>query len=55
MTTVVDVPAKTDTAELRIGDKVLTLPVEQAVAGQPAINIGSLLKDGQAAKIILYP
>jgi citrate synthase len=46
MTTVVDVPAQTDTAELRIGDKVLTRPVEQAVAGQPAMNIGSLLKDG---------
>jgi citrate synthase len=46
MTTVVDVPAQTDTAELRIGDKVLTLPIEQAVAGQPAMNIGSLLKTG---------
>jgi len=51
MTTVVDVPAKTDTAELRIGDKVLTLPVEEAVAGQPAINIGSLLKDGQVTAL----
>ena len=51
MTTVVDVPAETDTAELRIGDKVLTLPVEQAVAGQPAINIGSLLKDGQVTAL----
>jgi citrate synthase len=51
MTTVVDVPADTDTAELRIGDKVLTLPVEQAVAGQPAINIGSLLKDGQVTAL----
>ena len=51
MTTVVDVPAQTDTAELRIGDKVLTLAVEQAVAGQPAINIGSLLKDGQVTAL----
>jgi len=51
MTTVVDVPAHTDTAELRIGDKVLTLPIEQAVAGQPAINIGSLLKDGQVTAL----
>ena len=51
MTTVVDVPAQADTAELRIGDKVLTLPVEQAVAGQSAINIGSLLKDGQVTTL----
>jgi len=51
MTTVVDVPAQTDTAELRIGDKVLTLPVEQAVAGQPAVNIGSLLKDGHVTAL----
>jgi len=35
-----------DTAELRIGDQVLTLPIERGVAGQPAINIGSLLRDG---------
>ena len=51
MTTVVDVPAQTDTAELRIGDQVLTLPIEQAVAGQPAINIGSLLKDGHVTAL----
>jgi uncharacterized protein (DUF1810 family) len=46
MTPVVDVPAQTDTAELRVGEKVLALPVEQAVAGQSAINIGPRLKDG---------
>ena len=45
MTTVVDVPAQTDTAELRLGDQVLTLPIEQATDGQSAINISSLLKE----------
>ena len=38
--------ADPDTAELRIGDQVLTLPIERGVAGQPAINISSLLRDG---------
>jgi len=51
MTTVVDVPAQADTAELRIGDKVLTLPVEQAVVGQSAINIGTLLKNGNVTAL----
>jgi len=48
MTTVtkVEPDAPAETAELRIGDKVLTLPIEHAIAGQSAINIGALLKDG---------
>ena len=40
-------PAAPETAELHIGEQVLTLPIERAVAGQPAINIGALLKDAK--------
>jgi citrate synthase len=40
-----------ETAELRIGDKVLTLPIERGVAGQPAINIGALLRDGHVTAL----
>jgi citrate synthase len=32
-------------AELRIGDRVFTLPIERGVEGYPAINVSSLLKD----------
>ncbi|HYL41664.1 MAG TPA: citrate synthase [Candidatus Binatus sp.] len=42
-TPVLDAPAAT--AELRIGDKVLSLPIERATEGQDAINITPLLKD----------
>jgi citrate synthase len=42
-TPVLDAPATT--AELRIGDKVLSLPIEKAVDGQDAINIAALLKE----------
>jgi citrate synthase len=38
-------PTLTETAELRVGDRVLTLPIEAAHEGQSAINIASLLKD----------
>ncbi len=43
--------ASTDTAELRIGDQTLVLPIEQGVAGQPAINISSLLRDGHVTAL----
>jgi citrate synthase len=44
-TTELDVPQRIDTAELRLGERVLSLPIEQATEGQSAIDIGSLLKD----------
>ena len=44
-TTGLEVPQAIDTAELRLGDRVLELRIEQATEGQPAIDIGSLLKD----------
>jgi citrate synthase len=37
--------APVTTAELRIGDKTLSLPIEKAAEGQDAINIAPLLKD----------
>jgi citrate synthase len=37
--------AKPATAELRIGDQVLHLPIHTATEGQPAFDIGALLKD----------
>ena len=37
--------AKTMEARLVIGDRELVLPIEQAVDGQSAINIGALLKE----------
>jgi citrate synthase len=40
---VLDVPVTT--TELRIGDKVLSLPIEKATDGQDAINIAALLKE----------
>jgi citrate synthase len=43
--------ASTETAELRIGDQTLVLPIEQGVAGQPAINISSLLRDGHVTAL----
>ena len=43
--------ASTDTAELRFGDQTLVLPIEHAIAGQPAINISSLLKDGHVTAL----
>ncbi len=39
------------TATLRVGDTELDLPVEVATAGQPAINIASLLKDARATTL----
>ncbi len=42
-TPVLDAPVTT--AELRIGDKTLSLPIERATEGQDAINITPLLKD----------
>ena len=40
-----EAPASAATAELRIGDRVLDLPIQTATEGQPAFNIGSLLKE----------
>jgi citrate synthase len=40
-----ELPAKVETAELRIGDQVLQLPIHHATEGQPAFDIGALLKD----------
>jgi citrate synthase len=40
---VLDAPATA--AELRIGEKVLSLPIERATEGQDAVNITTLLKD----------
>jgi citrate synthase len=45
--TTADMATTAETAELRVGDQVLVLPVEQAVAGQSTINIGSLLRDAK--------
>ncbi len=38
-------------AELRVGDRVLELPVEQGTEGYPAINVASLLKDGHVTAL----
>jgi hypothetical protein len=40
-------PDLPETAELHVGERVFTLPVEHAVAGQSAVNIGALLKDAK--------
>ena len=32
--------------ELRLGEQVLELPIRRATAGQAAVDVGSLLKDG---------
>ena len=46
-----ETPASPETAELRFGDQVLLLPVERGVEGHPAINIGSLLRDGNVTAL----
>ena len=46
-----ETPASRETAELRFGDQVLLLPVERGVEGHPAINIGSLLRDGNVTAL----
>jgi citrate synthase len=38
-------PSSIDSAELRLGEQVLNLPVERATEGQSAVDIGALLKD----------
>jgi len=43
--------ASTETAELHIGDQTLVLPIEQGVAGQPAINISVLLRDAHVTAL----
>ncbi len=46
-----DAPSGGETAELRIGDRVLQLPIESAVDGQPAVNIAALLKDAHVTTL----
>ncbi|HYM83292.1 MAG TPA: citrate/2-methylcitrate synthase, partial [Candidatus Dormibacteraeota bacterium] len=46
MTTQLDAPERADVAELRIGERVLHLPIVPAVEGQAAVDISALLKDG---------
>jgi len=41
----------TTSAELRIGEHVLTLPVEPATEGQAAINVAALLKDAHVTTL----
>ena len=50
-TSQLDAPTRTDVAELRIGERLLELPVEQAVEGQAAVNVASLLKDGHVTTL----
>ncbi len=50
-TSQLDAPARTDIAELHIGERVLELPVEPAVEGQAAVNIASLLKDAHVTTL----
>jgi citrate synthase len=38
-------PSRVDTAELRIGDRVLALPIKTATEGQSAIDVSALLKE----------
>jgi citrate synthase len=45
------VSARADTAELRLGERVLSLPVEAATEGQAALNIGALLKDAHVTTL----
>ena len=44
-TTLAAAPAAT--AELRIGDQVVSLPIEAGADGQPAVNIAALLKEAK--------
>jgi citrate synthase len=37
--------ARPDVAELRIGDQTIELPIERATEGQPAVDVGALLKN----------
>jgi citrate synthase len=46
-TTLHEAPPRIDAAELRLGETAFELPIEQATEGQPAVNIGSLLKDAR--------
>jgi citrate synthase len=42
-TSEIEAPAAAATAELRMGERVLQLPVEQATEGRSAVNVGKLL------------
>jgi len=44
-------PSSIDSAELRLGEQVLNLPVERATEGQSAIDIGALLKDAHVTTL----
>jgi citrate synthase len=44
-------PSSIDSAELRLGEQALNLPVERATEGQSAIDIGALLKDAHVTTL----
>ena len=44
-------PSSIDSAELRLGEQVLNLPVERATEGQSAIDISALLKDAHVTTL----
>jgi Citrate synthase len=45
MSAITALPPRTDVAELKVGERVLELPIEAATEGQSGINIGPLLKE----------
>ena len=49
--TTTPVASEPATAELRLGDQALQLPIRTATEGQPAIDVGSLLKDGHVTTL----
>ena len=46
-TTEIGVPPRVDAAELRLGDRVLELPIEHATEGLSAVDVSSLLKEAR--------
>ncbi|HET7181208.1 MAG TPA: citrate synthase [Candidatus Limnocylindrales bacterium] len=44
-------PEPSGTAELHIADRVLQLPIREAAVGQGAVDVGTLLKDGQVTTL----
>ena len=44
-------PSSIDSAELRLGEQVLNLPVGRATEGQSAVDVGTLLKDGRVTTL----
>ena len=50
-TTTTPAAAEPATAELRLGERTLQLPIRTATEGQPAVDVGALLKEGQATTL----